>query len=83
MSDTMFRRDHELHHRRWGRNVGVLVALVALCVMLFSITVVKMGNQGATVGNPSASQAGGWGAEDFQELIKDDEPTRAVGGATQ
>ncbi|MEM7497514.1 MAG: hypothetical protein AAF371_05920 [Pseudomonadota bacterium] len=79
MTDAMFRRDHELHTRRRGRNLGVLVALLALCVMLFAITLVKMGNQDATVGNPSASQAGGWGAEDFQELIKDDD-ANATGG---
>ncbi|MEL6336172.1 MAG: hypothetical protein AAFQ88_05935 [Pseudomonadota bacterium] len=65
MAQMTMRRDHELHHRRRGRNLGVLVMLIGLVVMLFAITIVKMPQAGGTVGNPSASQAGGWGAEDF------------------
>ncbi|MEM6678729.1 MAG: hypothetical protein AAF675_12740 [Pseudomonadota bacterium] len=57
-------RDHELHSRRRGRNLAVLAACLALIVMLFALTVVKMEG---TVGNPSASQAGGWGPEDFAQ----------------
>ena len=54
------RREHELHTRRRGRNMGVLIALVALVVLLFAVTLVKMGREGATVGNPSAGQGGAW-----------------------
>ncbi|MEO0823674.1 MAG: cytochrome C oxidase assembly protein [Pseudomonadota bacterium] len=70
--ETM-RRDHELHLRRRGRNLGVLVALLALVVMLFLVTIVKMGPAGGTVGNPAASQAGGWGLEDFAAPFQSDE----------
>ena len=70
---TTFRRDHELHHRRRGRNIGTLVVLVAFAVLLFVVTLVKMGEQGATVGNPSAGQAGGWGAGALSEPFRDDD----------
>ena len=43
------RRDHELHTRRRGRNVGVLVILIAFVVLLFWVTLVKMGGN---AGNP-------------------------------
>lgn len=38
------RREHELHRRRLSMNVGVGFALVALAVMVFGITVVKIAN---------------------------------------
>ncbi|MEM6943474.1 MAG: hypothetical protein AAF416_13140 [Pseudomonadota bacterium] len=70
----VFRREHALHHRRRGRNLGVLAGLLGLVVMLFAITVVKMGGQqGATLGNPSASQAGGWGAEAMVAPFRSDD----------
>ncbi|MEL6217281.1 MAG: hypothetical protein AAFR79_02260 [Pseudomonadota bacterium] len=43
------RRDHELHGRRRGRNIGVLAALIGFAVLLFLVTIVKMGGQ---AGNP-------------------------------
>jgi hypothetical protein len=43
------RKDHELHKRRRGRNLGVLVVLLAFVALLFWVTVVKMGTQ---AGNP-------------------------------
>ncbi|MCL5778799.1 hypothetical protein M1105_17620 [Limibaculum sp. FT325] len=43
------RKDHELHRRRRGRNLGVLAVLVAFVVLLFWVTVVKMGTH---AGNP-------------------------------
>ncbi len=43
----MIRRDHELHIRRRGRNVGVLAALIAFIGLLFLVTVVKLGGQAA------------------------------------
>lgn len=69
------RREHELHSRRRGRNIGVLIALVAFIVLLFAVTVVKMGRDGATAGNPSAGQGGAWidGFIDFSQPAKEGE----------
>jgi len=49
-------REHELHGRRRSRNLGVLIGLVALIVLLFAVTLVKMGPDAA---NPSAGVS--WG----------------------
>ena len=38
-----FRPDHELHKRRFGRNMGGLV-LVAFVAIVFGLTVVKVTN---------------------------------------
>lgn len=38
------KRDHELHGRRRGRNLGVGLALAGLVALLFSYTMVKMGS---------------------------------------
>jgi len=35
---------HEIYTRRKGRNVAVLVILLAFVVLVFSVTIVKMGN---------------------------------------
>ena len=51
------RGDHGLHGRRRGRNWGVFGGLLALVVLLFAVTVVKMGPE---AGNPSAQSS--WGA---------------------
>ncbi len=34
--------EHELHHRRSGRNIGVLVALIGMVGIVFGLTVVKV-----------------------------------------
>jgi hypothetical protein len=36
-------RDHELHKRRRGRNIAVLLALLGFVALLFSVTIVKLG----------------------------------------
>ncbi|MBY8974214.1 hypothetical protein KHP62_00245 [Rhodobacteraceae bacterium NNCM2] len=51
--------DHELHGRRRGRNLGVLILLLAFVALIFFVTIVKMGENGV-VGNPSAEQGGAW-----------------------
>lgn len=33
---------HELHQRRFGRNLGVALALVAFIAIVFGLTVVKV-----------------------------------------
>lgn len=50
-------REHELHQRRRGRNMGVLGVLVAFVLLLFAVTIVKLGPNAA---NPSAGE-GNWG----------------------
>jgi hypothetical protein len=37
-----FQKDHEIHTRRFGRNLGVSLALVAFVVLIFGITVAKI-----------------------------------------
>ncbi|SIT02531.1 hypothetical protein SAMN05421774_104178 [Gemmobacter megaterium] len=39
-----FRPDHELHRRRFGRNVGLGLVLVAFVAIVFGLTVVKVTN---------------------------------------
>jgi len=39
-----FRPDHELHKRRFSRNIGVGLVLVALIAIVFGLTVVKVTN---------------------------------------
>jgi hypothetical protein len=37
-----FRPDHELHKRRFGRNVGLGLTLVGFVALVFALTVVKI-----------------------------------------
>lgn len=39
-----FRPPHEMHSRRFSRNVGVLVVLLAFVTLVFALTVVKVTN---------------------------------------
>ena len=43
------RKDSDLHRRRRGRNIGLLLALLALAALLFWVTLVKLGEH---AGNP-------------------------------
>jgi hypothetical protein len=45
----MIHREHELHRRRRGRNVAVLVALGGFAALLFVVTIAKLGGH---AGNP-------------------------------
>ena len=55
-----FREDHELHKRRFGRNVGLGVVLVVFVVLIFGLTIVKVTNMpGGLIGAANASQEGG------------------------
>ncbi len=40
------RKEHELHTRRAGRNMGIGLILVALIALVFGLTVVKVTNDG-------------------------------------
>ena len=57
MPDDFIRRDHELHRRRRSRNWGVFGGLMALVVLLFAVTIVKLGPAGAH--NPTGEVS--WG----------------------
>ncbi|MCB1398883.1 MAG: hypothetical protein KDJ82_02435 [Rhodobacteraceae bacterium] len=35
-------RDSDLHHRRFGRNLGLGLVLVAFAVLVFGLTIVKV-----------------------------------------
>ncbi len=37
-----FRPEHEIHKRRFGRNLGVGLTLVAFVALVFALTVVKV-----------------------------------------
>jgi hypothetical protein len=47
-------RDHELHLRRWGRNLGLGLVLAAFVVLVFGLTLVKVSRQDAQ-GNPAVA----------------------------
>lgn len=40
-------RDHELHKRRFGRNVGLGLALVAFIFLVFGLTIAKVQRGGS------------------------------------
>ena len=41
-SGGVFRPDHELHRRRYGRNLGLFAVLCAFAMVVFGLTVVKV-----------------------------------------
>jgi ABC-type transporter Mla subunit MlaD len=41
-----FQVEHELHHRRRGRNVGLFVVLAAFVALVFALTIVKVTVEG-------------------------------------
>ena len=54
-------RDHDLHKRRAGRNIGVLAALGLMVALIFSVSLVKVRLDPESVQNPTAN-ADNWGA---------------------
>ena len=51
--DMNFRPDHELHTRRFSRNIGLGLVLAAFVALIFGLTVVKI-----TEGDVARSIAG-------------------------
>jgi 1-acyl-sn-glycerol-3-phosphate acyltransferase len=49
-----FQVEHELHHRRRGRNLGLFVVLVAFVGLIFVLTIVKVTVEG-NVAPPTAA----------------------------
>lgn len=43
-------REHELHHRRRGRNLGVALCLLAFVVVLFGLSAAKIRTAGPVEG---------------------------------
>ena len=41
-------REHEIHHRRSGRNIGVAVSLAVFAALVFGLTIAKV-NSGGTI----------------------------------
>ncbi len=41
-----FRPDHELHKRRFGRNMGLGLVLVAFVALVFGLTIAKVSGGG-------------------------------------
>lgn len=39
-----FKPDHEIHRRRFGRNMGLGLTLVAFVAIVFGLTIVKVSN---------------------------------------
>jgi hypothetical protein len=39
-------RDHDLHRRRLGRNVGLAVVLIVFVVLVFGLTIAKVSGGG-------------------------------------
>ena len=54
------RVEHELHHRRRSRNVGLLVVLLAFVALVFGLTIVKVTHEADQhIGRVPASQGTG------------------------
>lgn len=48
--------EHDLHRRRWSRNVGLGLVLGAFVVLVFGLTIVKVSRQDEH-GNPPGTEA--------------------------
>jgi len=51
-----FDRQHEIHTRRFGRNLGVAAVLLGLVAIVFGLTVVKVTQAEFEVPSAEASQ---------------------------
>lgn len=55
----MFRPDHELHRRRFGRNLGLGLTLAAFVLLVFGLTIVKVSTgEGRLPPDPAGAVAG-------------------------
>ena len=53
------RPEHELHSRRWGRNLGLGLVLGAFVALVFGLTIVKVSRQDAHGNPPGMAQGQG------------------------
>ena len=50
---------HEMHRRRWSRNLGLGLVLGAFVALIFGLTIVKVGEQGlGAAPHPPATSTG-------------------------
>lgn len=57
-----FQPEHEIHKRRLGRNLGLGLALLLFVVLVFALTIVKVGEQPAPLSTkPAATQSSSGG----------------------
>jgi hypothetical protein len=49
-------KDHEIHQRRFGRNLGLALVLGAFVVLLMGLTVVKVTTEGRALAAQEESQ---------------------------
>lgn len=54
-----FRPDHELHKRRFGRNIGLGMTLVAFVAIVFGLTISKVTNDPLRTDRPAATAGQG------------------------
>ncbi len=52
-----FREEHELHKRRFGRNLGLGLVLAGFVALVFGLTIAKVTNEGFAVRTPQGQQA--------------------------
>lgn len=50
-----FRPEHEIHKRRFSRNLGVGLTLGAFIMLVFALTVVKVTEEGKMKHNPDGT----------------------------
>lgn len=56
------RATHEIHKRRFGRNLGVALLLVGFIVLTFSLTLAKVTGGDISAAMPSAASGGQGGS---------------------
>ncbi len=49
-------KEHELHSRRWGRNLGLGLTLAIFVALVFGLTIAKVSRQDAP-GQPPGTEA--------------------------
>jgi hypothetical protein len=52
-----FREEHELHKRRFGRNLGLGLVLAGFVALVFGLTIAKVSNENFAL--PQTTQQGG------------------------
>lgn len=54
-----FRQEHELHKRRFGRNLGLGLVLAGFVALVFGMTIVKVSNDDFKVPTSEQTEQGG------------------------
>lgn len=59
-----FREPHELHKRRWSRNLGLGLVLAIFVALVFGLTIVKVTNDPLRLDNGQLKPASAVGQEE-------------------